>query len=295
MRKFFLFFISLSLFSGDIDFNISLSKKSFIEREPIWVKCQVKNNGSAPRNVLSIRYSIIRGTVFYLFSEDTNAYLQDVSLKYSYGYELLTILNPGESMESFVNILEYYSSPSKSRLSGTNIYSLNPGRYKLCARYNTRWHEKDGREDIYSDTLEFEVMPPSGEEKGALRLLEESNYKEVFERYPGSVYAPLALYRYFIRQCVSSQHKKQRKENVNELLMQQLEKYPDSPTIQYVDLQIFLKSQSDMGMLKEGRSRIKNILEKNPNSYAAKMIKEILESTENKSTYTSEDIIEENK
>ncbi len=291
----FLLSFNLPLFSGDIDFNISLNKKSFLEREPIWVKCQVKNNGSTPRNVLSIKHTTIRGMVFYLISEDPNTYLQDVSLKYSYGYELLTILNPGESMESFANILEYYSSPSKSLLSGTNIFSLNPGRYKLYTRYYTRWYEKDGREDIYSDTLEFEVIPPIGEEKEALKLLEESNYKEVFERYPGSVYAPLSLYRYFIRQCVFSQREKQRKENVNELLMQQLERYPDSPTIKYIDLQIFLQSQSGIGMLKEGKSRIKSILEKNPNSYAAKMIKEILESTENKSTYTAEDIIEENR
>jgi len=291
MKRFYLFFISVSLFSGDIDFDISLSKKSFLEREPIWVKCYVKNNGSIPENILKIRHAF----VFHPTSEDINNYLSNISIRFSLADEPLTILNPEESMEILVNLLEYYSSLGKSRISGTNIYSLNPGRYKLYARYYTRWDEKDGREDIYSDTLEFEVRPPFGEEKEALKLFEENNYKEVFGKYPESVYAPIALYHYFIHQRVLSRHKKQRKENVNELLMQQLERYPDSPTIQYVDLQIFLQSQSDMGMLKEGRSRIRSILEKKPNSHAAKMIEEILELTENKSTYTTEDIIEENK
>lgn len=294
MRKFFLFFISLSLFSGDIDFNISLSKKSFLEREPIWVKCQVKNNGNTPQNLLTMRYKI-RGMVFYLVSEELNNYLHDVRIRGSSAYEPLTILNPGDSMGSFANLLEYYSSSNKPRLSGTNIHSLNPGRYRLYARYYTRWNEKDGREDIYSDTLEFEVIPPVGKEKEALKLLEKSEYREVFEKYPESVYAPIALHHYYVEQYVLSCHKRQKIENVNELLMEQLERYPDSPVVKYIDLQNFLRSYSSSKILKEGRARIRSVLDKNPNSYAAKMIKEILESTENKSTYTVEDIIEENK
>lgn len=291
----FLSFFNLSLFSGDIEFKIFLNKETFIERESIWVKCQVRNNGSTPKNVLSVKHPIIRGTVFYLISEDSNSYLQDVSIKYSSAYEVLTILNPGEIMESFANLLEYYSSPGKLHLSGTNIYSLNTGRYKLFARYYTRWHGKDGREDIYTDTLKFEVIPPTGEEKEALKLLEKGKYKELFEKYPESVYAPFALHRYLVYGCGISSLKKQEREKLIKVLMRQLEEYPNTPTIEYIDLQAFLQLHLDMGILKEGRTKLKKISEKNPNSYASKTIKEILESTENKSTYKIEDIIEENK
>ncbi len=285
----FLFFISFPMFSGDIEFKISLNKETFIERESIWVKCQVRNNGSTPQNVLSVKHPIIRGMVFYLISEDSNSYLQDVSIKYFSAYEVLTILNPGESMESFANILEYYSSPNKSPLSGTNIYSLNPGRYKLFARYYTRWHGKDGREDIYSDTLKFEVIPPTGEEKEALELLEKGKHEELFEKYPESVYAPFSLHRYLVYECAISSLKRQEREEITKILMRQLEKYPNSPTIEYLDLQTLLQLHLDMGILKEGRTKLKNISEKNPDSYLSKSIKDFLKSTERNSIYSVKD------
>lgn len=319
MKRFYLFFIGLTLFGGDIDFNISLNKESFLEREPIWVRCIVTNKGSSAQKILSFKSGALEGVSFFLIPEDLNNIIQPIRIFISYSTEPLILIGAGDSIIVYENLLrklesvnspqqktiEFFNKrgiigkgvaePVKPRLHPLLIGYLKPGRYKLYACYSTRWDEKDGREDIYSDTLEFEVIPPFGKEKEALKLLEKSNYKEVFEKYPQSVYAPISLYHHYLYQRILSRHKKQIEENVNELLMTLLEKYPDSPAIKYIDLQMFLQSYSDRGKLKEGRSRLKSVLEKDPNSYAAKMIREILKSTENKSTYTTEDIIKDNK
>jgi len=308
---------NLPLLSRGIEFNISLNKKSFLERETIWVKCTVTNNGNSPQKILLFNDVMLERIRFFLIPEDTNNLINPIVIFVSSFSEPLVLVEPADSIVAYANLLQKVESakslqqkeieflkkrgllnkgdlpPLKPRLHSLVGY-LKPGRYKLQACYPTRWYEKDGREDIYSDTLEFEIMPSIGEEKEALQLLEKGKYIELFEKYPESIYAHCALHDYVYKRSLSSLNRQER-ENLIEVFMKQFKKYPNSPTIKYLDLQAFLQLHLDMGILKEGRTKLKNISEKNPDSYLSKMIKDFLKSTERNSIYSIEDTTKEYK
>ena len=135
------------MFSGDIDFNISLNKKSFLEREPIWVKCQVRNNGSTPQNVLSVKHPIIRGMVFYLISEDPNSYLQDISInitryfkfiKKMYEilscYKVLNYHDASDKIFEFVRDIKTENFPNLKRLISLTYQNLVRNRLCQCSK-----------------------------------------------------------------------------------------------------------------------------------------------------------------
>jgi len=312
MRKLYLFFVGLALFGGDIEFNISLNKERYLEREPIWVRCIAKNNGNTPKKILSFKAGMLEGINFFFIPDDPNNIIQRIPIYFD-SAEPLIQLAPGESLVVYRNLLRKVESakglPKKDmeflkkrglikqgvlksvrpRLSLLYGY-LKPDRYKLYARYRTRWYEKDGREDIYSDTVELEVITPTGEEKEALELFEAEKYKEIFERYPFSVYAPHALYVYEIKNKNKSVLRKKPERHI-EILLKFFENYPDYPKGQYSHLVSLLEAYSAMGKLEEGKEKLRSISEKYPKSDLSKKIKEILEFTKGMNKFGREEII----
>ncbi len=137
--------------SSSLSLEITADKKQFLSGEPIWIDVVLKNVSQDTVRIPHFEIAPeLRNLDFFVFCESE-------TLQYTGGVASYFIkprdLAAAEEVISQEHILEYYGKPRE----GTGWFEkvLHPGTYSVQAR---AWH------GVLSNTLEVEVIEPSGEE-----------------------------------------------------------------------------------------------------------------------------------
>jgi hypothetical protein len=208
--------------SRSLSLEITADKKQFLLGEPVWVDVVLKN----------VSQDTVRIPHFEMAPELSNldffVVCESETLQYTGGVASYWIkprdLAPAEGLTSQEDILDYYGKPRE----GTGWFEkvLDPGTYSVQA---SAWHS------VMSDTLEVEVIEPSGEEleiynglHEAILLRAQRRFQEAAERLCSLLpSASRSAYRdklyFWLIRIVHNDKRRQRR-----LSAQILREYPDS-------------------------------------------------------------------
>ena len=190
----FLFLISgiaYALTEGRIEIRIWTNKEDYIVREPILVYYEVKNKGS---NLIILSFGLF-GEYFEIKDKKGRSY----GNMYLGEYALTDTLRSKESYKSRTNVSDRYRV-------------TNAGEYTIFMQTP----EEGILPVVRSNVIKVKIQEPTGNEKKALDILVEADrlrwardsegkkdlikkelgfqkYQELVDKYPNSIYAPLAL------------------------------------------------------------------------------------------------------
>ncbi len=274
----FVLLLSNGMSAQKLSLRLELDTAIFFEAQSIFATVVLKNEG---KDTAVVQPDIMTGydTGMEFILKDEN----DIEIRKStgsthddFGLTPDKIILPFDSLSadylitgSFSNS-EYRGAPLYAPAYMPTLAYLIPGKYKLQACANT------GKENIYSNKIEFTVIKPTGPELKALQTLRaiELEHLEKFQNFPmdkyeyfirdfpSSIYTPQA-YSYPIFEYIYSPVRDINK--AKKLLIDRIIKFPNS----------FYSSGSvgtiiDRTTIEE-RDSIKNIIfQKHPNSKVAK-------------------------
>jgi len=271
-RIFLLFFLMglCSTSVAGLEISISSQKSTFLLLEPVLVRYQVKNIGP---DSIKFRKSAIP-TSFIVTDSKNKKYHSNFSGSY---LGLPPAFGPGESVEGAVDLNIYGKRVTKS----SSTSALPIGKYKAYLEIKLYGVNKKAM----SNTIELEVVEPSGKEKEAyrgilaadsLRMLKqkEASYKkmlEVYRNYPRSVYNQYAFVQALVKYPFDDKRERA------ELSREFIEKYPNS---EYLDDVLFIifsyyQSKKDKIGYEEG---LKLLIEKYPGTEVSRKAKNRLET-----------------
>ncbi len=207
----------------ELEAKLTLFKKNYLVREPIWVRVQVTNIGTE------------EGDFYFMTSDrltirDSKGKLYPSNIHVEYMGPVT--IGPNETLEDEFEILASYGLPQHHFANGW-WWFFPPNRYTVY--YELSYLLK---ETVESPLDSFEVLEPKGDEITAMYLLVDSfnllkgkNTKEALERldelieqYPQSVYSPFALSRKMSIYAIYLEDSKRALTVGKELI----EDYPDS-------------------------------------------------------------------
>jgi len=218
----------------NISFRISIEKNTYLEGEPIVVVKQLTNTSNkklivAAPDDLFTQYSLqwVDGDV----KKIPRLMFVRAALPKDYGEEV----TPHGVLTSDYNLIETYA------------YGLPVGNYFLRVRYfvSERYY-RCWQGEIWSNSVNFSVVSPEGEEKDAYQLYKQArdilnthstqnypfarkNLDKILEKYPGSIYAKYALFLKGISYQRMQADGKQDFQHAIVEFEKFLEKYPDIP------------------------------------------------------------------
>lgn len=208
--------------SDSLELEISADKEQFLLGEPIWIDVVLRN---VSEDTLCISGRDIRPEHRNIDFFVTRG---DEILRYTGGYATYVgkplDLAPGEEVATHFDILEFYGMRVEETVGFEKLF--HPGDYSVQARV---WHS------VTSNTLDVEVIEPSGEDAEIYRGLHEAallRSRRQFRQAAETLYPLLAsasqsayrdkLYFWLIRIVHMDEPRKRA------LAEQVLEEYPDS-------------------------------------------------------------------
>jgi len=193
----FFFGISLPVHASHLDIKIWTDQPEYLVREPIIVEYTVKNISD---RTIRLTFLILP---YQLKIKDQNGLTYRPRLSISLGFVGADSLRPGEAYNGSVNI--------------TGLYGVDSVGEYSCYLQKPRGFSEYVSPEGQSNLIKIIVKVPVGDEKDALDMLLEADklknsideqyggsdlrklrlgfikYQELADRYPHSVYAPLAL------------------------------------------------------------------------------------------------------
>lgn len=159
--------------------NISLSKYSYKQYEPILTLIKFINNKNLPDTIVRMFNEYEDDLNFNIIPLDGQYYNRRVK-----SFSILFAPNPYivQSKDTFLfsrNLNNFGNDMEGSNYFGMAGY-LSPGRYKLLAKGRNK------NNSYVSDTLEFEVLELNNEDNLILKMLNEKKYSEILDTYPNS-------------------------------------------------------------------------------------------------------------
>lgn len=159
--------------------NISLSKYSFKQYEPILTLIKYINNKNLPDTIVRMFNEYEDDLNFNIIPLDGQYYNRLIK-----PYSILFGPNPYilQSKDTFLfsrNLNDFGNSIEGLNYFGMEGY-LSPGRYKLFAKGHNR------NDNYVSDTLEFEILDLNNEDSIILKMLDEKKYNEILDTYPNT-------------------------------------------------------------------------------------------------------------
>jgi hypothetical protein len=228
-----LVFRSSQLFSSDIACSISVDKKLFLKCENVWLTVTVTNTTSKSLHINAPlpSSSCLKLVIKNLQGKEFRRFERSPFSSWNHREKLL----PGKSVQETFPLLPTFGTASEGE--SRPFYFLYvatsyfpPENYAVTAEYES------GVGKVVSNTVNFEVVEPTGSEKDALasfvaavqRQYENDAegsatlLKTFAERYPQSAYAPMALYE--VARALQFRDKKKAIDAANYLM----EKYPNT-------------------------------------------------------------------
>lgn len=257
--------------------RIWTEKDTFLAHEPIFVYSEIRNEGDS-----TVYFNSYKMTE-HLVITDSQGRGYATRLR---GTDLgVDALSPGQAQKLSVDVCSRYGVQEVGKYGchlRTHLYSvLNPTFLK-------------------SNTIEFKVLDPKGEEKKALHLFLEAEklawarseaggpdlskeelaflkYQELVDRYPKSVYAPKALNAavgvYFYSRDLEQRRR------VVPVCIRLIEEYPDSYYFQLAFTELL--HTYEMLKDKEGaKKKMRYLIDKHPNSNISQEAERRLEKIE---------------
>lgn len=170
--------------------EISADKKQFLLGEPVWIDVALKN---VSQDTVRIPDRVIRpdfGNLDFFVTSESET-LRYIGGHATYVSEPIN-LAPGEEVISQHDILDFYGKPIEGTIALERLF--HPGMYSVHAR---AWRS------VVSNTLDVEVVEPSGDDAEIYRVLHEAallsgqrRFREAAERlYPLLPSASQSAYR----------------------------------------------------------------------------------------------------
>jgi hypothetical protein len=178
-----------------LELGLKLYKKTFLFREPVWVKVSVTNVGE-------------HSGMFTFETGEALVITDSVGITYSPNVHFgrgMSEIEAGETWQHHLSLSTFgYGSPHSEKVKG--YWYLPVGRYTIRYQLNQSG-VSGGRLDVESSTDTFWVLEARNEDAEALKLLIESydlhiqkKYDEAIQRlqglvekYPNSPYVPWAM------------------------------------------------------------------------------------------------------
>ena len=245
----------------DVKVKISLDKTNYYVLEPIWLHMKIINN---TKEAIEVDWIMLRSSL---------RILSDKEKEVPQYFHISTLpprapgIEPGDSMSTVFNIVDYYGTEGYGLISWRLIH---PGYYKIYSRLPQLsimsneiainvFEPKDGESKALSLLLEgMKLSEILGSERKTAKAKAYDKFEELVQNYPHSIYAPKALIKaagcYLYDQ--SEKGKARRKYKYRELI----DKYPKSlyvPEAFGGILGIYSKGKDKDGAIKEMQALIK--------------------------------------
>jgi hypothetical protein len=176
-----------------VSVRIDIEKSRYLLLEPVFVHYQVVNQGYDTVTITPPDIAM----QFVVLDSETKIWLPQAVPDY---FDPYRVIKPGEKIEATIDLLGY--GRALSRMSYTPALPAN--RYTAYLVLETVQGSR-----ITSNTIEFEVVEPTGVEKTAMAFIlnadslvilknREAAYGSIlrlYQEYPRSVYAPYAFFR----------------------------------------------------------------------------------------------------
>ena len=242
--------------------EISLSKRVYLEAEPIWLDLTLTNISQDTARTWGLCLPCLQEFKVMVKDEKGDT-LEYTGLHYEIIRGPGWLMEPGENYYNCLDLSEHYGhspEPLFPMVIFTFTKSIKPGKYTATAKYRIRSHT------IRSNEVKFEVKPPTGEEKAAYLLLQEAylfyieikldsmsqKLHEIISSYPKSGYAEKACKHLVL----------------NEMLIQ---KFPDSGFALSA-----LRTTANKKSEQEKKEFLQKIMKEHPATRSAKFAEQML-------------------
>jgi hypothetical protein len=215
--------ISFAQKGDKIRLTISLDKEVYLTREPIWLNMTAVNISDTVQEIYALMPEASHIEIILKDSNGNQLPYYGMWFDYTSGSGPRTMVKPDTAFRitGSYNLLDGFGE----RINALPRHFLKPNKYTVKALYRGR---------VYSNTLEFTVEAPQGDEEKACELLAEginhpfmsdrselvAKLKELVTKYPKSVYVDIAYHEMLFL----DQDKERAKENAKELISN----YPNS-------------------------------------------------------------------